>query len=161
MGHTGVVTPPVADPPANTADPKPPHSPAVRRLVLGLALLAAIGLFVLAGRMMDTGSSGNVSVSGDVVERLIPADGDEALSQSPVALDLATGWGLELLVLNGTEVPEIEWDVTAPLGLYEFLPADGKSVEALRTGENCATATIFRLADLSNTRVVTWCFDVF
>jgi hypothetical protein len=132
----------------------------VRRAVLVGAVLVAIALFVIAGLSADTDTNDEVGVSGDIVERLIPARDEEALRQTPVGLDLSPGWGLSRLTINGVDTREDEWDVTAALGLYQYRPASGQTVEALHADRNCASAEIFQLADLTNTRVIDWCFTI-
>lgn len=128
-------------------------------IVIGVAVLA-VGFFVLAGVLADTDTNDEVGVSGDIVERLTPARDQEALRQTPIALDLDDGWSLAALSVNGTPTREDEWQVTASLGLYQFQPGEGKSVEALTADRNCAHADIFQLADPTNTRIIDWCFTV-
>ena len=132
----------------------------LRRAVVGGAILLAIGLFVLAGMTADTSTDDEVGVSGDIVERLIPARNDETLRQSPVGIDLAPGWALASFTLNGSEIREDEWDVTAELGLYQFVPGSGKTVEVLKADQNCVTMQVFQIADITNTRPIDWCFTV-
>jgi hypothetical protein len=126
-------------------------------LLMG-AVLFAIGLFVMAGMLADTDASDEAGVSGDIVERLIPARDEEALRQTPVGIDLDEGWGLGRLSINGVDTREDEWEVTAGLGLYQFRPGEGKTVELLEADRNCARAEIFQLVDPTNSRAIDWCF---
>jgi hypothetical protein len=127
-------------------------------MALMAADLFAIGLFVLAGMLADTDSSDEVGVSGDIVERLIPSRDEEALRQTPVGVDLDDGWALGRLTINGVDTREDEWEVTAGLGLYQFRPASGKTVETLVADRNCAQAEVFQLVDPTNSRMIDWCF---
>ena len=68
-------------------------------------------------------------MSGEVVERLIPSEDFAVLQQNPVGVDLAAGWGVTAITVNGASVPENEWDVTPELGLYQVIPTDGQTVE--------------------------------
>lgn len=130
----------------------------LRRVLVVGAVLLAIGLFVLAGFAADTGSP-SADVSGDFVERLEPAPGTEAFGQQPIQLDLAPGWALASLTVNGTTVPESEWTVTPELNLYQFLPADGKSVEEYAAQRNDVRAEVFPVQDPADLRPVSWSFD--
>lgn len=144
----------------------PPTAPPVtgrdwlRRGILTGLVLFAVGLLVLAGMSADTSSDDDVSISGDIVERLTPAPNDEVLSQTPIALDLATGWGVAALTVNDTTILEQDWDVTGELALYQFFPGEGTSLDRLKADRNCVEAQLFRLADPTETRSVDWCFTV-
>jgi hypothetical protein len=129
-------------------------------MIIAAILLLAAGAFVLAAMVSDSGHDESVAVSGGIVERLIPGENQETLRQTPVGLDLAPGWGVSRLTINGIDTREDEWDVTGELGLYQYVPAEGKSVEELQADQNCVNAEIFALADLANTRIIDWCFTV-
>jgi hypothetical protein len=132
----------------------------LRRGILTSLVLFAVGLLVLAGMSADTSNDDGVSISGDIVERLTPAPDDEVLSQTPIGLDLATGWGVQTLTVNDTPILEQDWDVTGELALYQFFPGDGTSLDRLKADRNCVQAQLFRLADPTETRTVDWCFTV-
>jgi hypothetical protein len=139
-----------------------PRSPranrTLRRVIVGAVVLVAAGCFVVAGLVADTDSAGQVAVSGDVVERLIPAEDFAVLQQNPVGIDLAPGWGVRAITVNGVSVPESEWDVTAELGLYQVIPTDGNVLERLLAQENCAEVIAFELLDPTSTETIDWCF---
>jgi hypothetical protein len=124
------------------------------------AVIFAIGLLVVAGMSTDTSNNDSTAGAGDTVERLTPPPDDQALRQTPIALDLATGWGLAELVVNGTPILEQDWDVTPELGLYQFTPGPDTSLEQLKADENCVRAQIFQLADPTQRDTVNWCFTV-
>jgi hypothetical protein len=128
---------------------------------IALVILFAVGMFVLAGLLADTDADEEGGVSGEVIERLTPARDEEAVRQTPIALDLVTGWGLDRLTINGVETREDEWEVTAGLSLYQYRPGDGKSVESLLSDRNCVNAEVFQLVDPTNTRSIDWCFTAF
>jgi hypothetical protein len=148
----------VPEQPALPAGGPPSGREVVRRMIVAAVVLVAIGLLVLAAMLSDSAHDDDVTVSGGVVERLIPGENQETLRQTPVGLDLAPGWGVSRLSINGVDTREDEWDITPELGLYQYLPASGKTVESLQADQNCVSATIFQLADLAETRVVNWCF---
>ncbi len=127
-----------------------------RRLVYVAVVVAAIGLFVLAGQLADTDSSPQ-SAAGGAIERLIPADNEETFQRNAVGVDLAPGWGLLSLEIDGIEIPEDQWEVTSELGLYRFVPGDGQVMDSLPPVRTVTiTATVFPLADPQTTRSVSW-----
>jgi hypothetical protein len=129
-------------------------------MILVVLVLSAIGLFVLACMSADTSNDDGIAVSGDIVERLTPASEDEVLRQAPVAVDLAPGWALGALTINGTPVLEQDWKVTAELGLYQFFPAEHEDLEVIKADQNCVEAEAFQLADPTETQQIDWCFTV-
>jgi hypothetical protein len=109
------------------------------KIVAAVVVAIAAGLFTLGVRSLDD-------------------SGDDPAS---VGIDLATGWG-GTLVIDGVEIPEDELDLTPELGLVEFTPGEGRTVDALRPGRNCVSAVIWRLSDGRGVadRTVPWCFEV-
>ncbi|MCZ7631056.1 MAG: hypothetical protein M5U19_19320 [Microthrixaceae bacterium] len=94
------------------------------------------------------------------MDRLIPASGDEVLSQSEVGVDLAVGYDAYLIV-NGTEIrSEADGLVSDPgLGLVRFQPGEGKPVESLAPEKNCVIAMVWPQADGRDAaEPVSWCF---
>jgi hypothetical protein len=133
----------------------------VRRGLVALAVLAALGLFVLAGLAADTDSaSDEVPVTGGPVEELLPAEDAEVLQQQLVQIDLMTGWTGELSI-NGIRIPEDQLTRNEGLATIGYEPGDGKVVEKLGP-ENCADATIWLIAegpDGPSRDTVKWCFQ--
>ena len=130
----------------------------VRRVIIGAVIVLALACFVVAGLVADTDSAGQTAVSGDVVERLIPSEDFAVLQQNPVGVDLAAGWGVTAITVNGVSVPENEWDVTPELGLYQVIPTDGQTLERLLPQENCVQVVAFELLDPTSTETIDWCF---
>lgn len=155
--------------PAMDAPTRPPDSTRYRVVVTVLLAVAAalVGLAVWAADTEDpaeiTVSGGGGSTgSGTVVESTLPRDGAEALRQTAIQADLATGYDGTLTV-NGVEVPEGELVKEPNLGLLGFTPGDGKAVERLDTGRNCVVVTYWKLAegrDGPARGTYQWCFDV-
>jgi len=130
---------------------------AVRRSLMGAAVLVGLGCFVLAGLSADTEPTDAVNVSGDVVERLIPSADFAVLRQNPVGVDLAPGWGVESITVNGRAIPEDQWDVTPELNLYQVRPGPDQVLdELLPTNEVQVVA--FELLDPTSTETITWEF---
>ena len=127
-----------------------------RRLAYVAVVLTAIGLFVAAGQLADTDGSPETTAGG-AVESLIPGDSEETFQSNAVGIDLAAGWGLASLEVDGVEIPEDQWEVTGELGLYRFVPGDGQVMKSLPpVGTVTISATIFPLADPQTTRTVSW-----
>ena len=127
-----------------------------RRLIYVVIVAVAIGLFVLAGQLAATDRSDGTAAGG-AVERLIPAENSETFQGNAVGVDLAPGWALLNLQVDGVEIPEDEWNVTSELGLYQFQPGEGQIMQTLPPVRTVTlSATIFTLADPSVTRTVTW-----
>lgn len=141
----------------------PTYSTRFKLFAAGL-LLVAVAAFVGAYlTFSETGDDPVLSSSGQdrYVEQLIPARDSQVLQQSRIGIDLATGW-TGVLVVNGTEIPEDELDITQELGLVQFTPAEGGTVEELRAGRNCVTAIVWPLSEgrTEGARTIQWCFEV-
>ena len=130
-----------------------------RRLLLAALVAVGLGLIVLAGLWASTGESDDVVVTGDVVDQLVPARGDEVLRQARLGIDLAAGW-TGVLVINGVEIPEDQLIRSEPLNQVFYQPGEGQEVEQLDPGQNCVTAVVWQLSQSRDqARDITWCFD--
>ncbi|HEX4905789.1 MAG TPA: hypothetical protein VFU93_10080 [Acidimicrobiales bacterium] len=133
----------------------------MRRVVIGLLLVVAVGMFWLAGR------NGNADpepvVSESAVEQLIPADGSPSvLRQAEIGIDLKDGWTGELSV-NGVFIPEDQLRRNEPLAQLFFTPGPGKEIEQFRSGTVVVVASIWRPIDgetRDDARQVVWRFKV-
>ncbi len=130
-----------------------------RRLLLAALLAVGLGLIVLAGLWASTGEPDDVVVTGDVVDQLVPARGDEVLRQARLGIDLAPGW-TGVLVINGVEIPEDQLIRSDPLNQVFYQPGEDQEVEQLDAGQNCVTAVVWQLSQSrEQARDITWCFD--
>ena len=133
----------------------------MRRVVLGLLLVVAVGMFWLAGQ------NGNADpepvVSESAVEQLIPADGSPSvLRQAEIGIDLKDGWTGELSV-NGVFIPEDQLRRNDPLAQVFFTPGPGKEIERFDSGTVVVIASIWRPIDgetREDGRQVVWRFKV-
>lgn len=133
----------------------------VRRLLIGLVLvLAALGL-LFAGQLAQTGEdAGGPVVTGEAVERLIPAAGSEVLAQEPIGVDLAPGY-TGVLFLNGVELPEDQLVRRAGIDEILYRPSAEDAAVEFTAGENCAEALVWPVEETrEDGRSVTWCFEV-
>lgn len=132
------------------------------RIVAAVVLAIAAALAVIAVRSLEGGGDDPVLGGGDaaVVESLIPRRNAQVPQQSTVGIDLVTGWE-GTLVIDGVEIPLDELTLTPEIGLIEYTPGDGKTVEDLQPGRNCVSAVIWRIADGRGVadRTIPWCFE--
>lgn len=133
----------------------------IRRLIVGLLLLAALGAFAVAGRNGTTDPE--PFLSGDAVEAVIPANGSPSvLRQAEIGIDLATGWTGELTI-NGTPIPDDQLRRNDPLNQLFFTPGPGTDIERLDAGLVIVSASIWRYVDgetREDARQVSWSFHV-
>ena len=124
-------------------------------LLVGAAVALAVGLAAT-----DTSESDDTTPS-DIVERFIPKQNDEVLRQAELGIDLAPGYDGTIGV-NGVAIPVEDQRRVPEQNQVFFTPGEGKAVEQLLAGPNCATATVWKAADgpgTANDRTFTWCFE--
>jgi len=133
------------------------------KIVAAAVISVAIVAFALAYVTAKDGSDDPVLEAGnaDYVETLLPERNAQVPQQSSVGIDLVADW-TGILVLNGTEIPEDELQITPELGLIQYTPAKGKAVEELRAGTNSITAVVWPRSESRETasQNVTWTFEV-
>jgi hypothetical protein len=134
----------------------------MRRVVIGLLLLAAAGSWALAGRYGVDGTE-DIKLTDAAVEQLVPGDGSpNVLRQSEIGIDLATGW-TGVLSVNGVEIPEDQYRRNEPLNQVFFTPGEGQEIERLPAGPVIVVATIWRPVageSREDGRQVVWRFNV-
>lgn len=126
----------------------------VRRLIiallLGVAALAAVGLTRL--------SSGDSQPVSSIIESITPGNGDSALQQGQLTVDLLTGWDGSLTI-DGKAIPDSQVTKVREQGKLTFQPGAGKVLEYFPAGQNCVTLKYWQLAtgpEQSFTKA--WCF---
>ncbi len=132
-----------------------------RRVVIGVAIIAAVAGIYFTGRAATTGLDSTSDGLPDSVDRLIPASGDEVLRQAQVGIDVATGHDAYLIV-NGVEIRTVEDGLIKDLGTGQILvqPGVGKTLESLNEGRNCVVAMVWESLQTETTASpVSWCFD--
>ena len=81
--------------------------------------------------------------------------------QAELGVDLAPGYDGTIAV-NGVEIPVDEQRRVPEQNEVYFTPGEGKVVERLLAGPNCATAIVWKAADgrgTPNDQSFTWCFE--
>jgi hypothetical protein len=137
-----------------------PMSPGRYRILVGAILGLAVVALVVGILVTDTDQTDDAG-SSDIVERFIPKPDDEVVRQAELGIDLAPGYDGTIAV-NGVEIPEEDQRRVPEQNEVFFTPGEGKAVERLNAGPNCATATVWRAADgrgTANDRTFTWCFE--
>jgi len=134
------------------------------RLLAGLVIVAAVGLFTLAYLSFQEGSEDPILQSGEAdefVDELIPARSASVVQQQTVGIDLIPTW-TGVLVVDGTEIPQDQLQVTPELGLIQFTPNEGQAVEQLRAGTNTVDAIVWPRSESRETaaRTISWTFEV-
>ncbi|MBW3611512.1 MAG: hypothetical protein KY438_08275 [Actinobacteria bacterium] len=112
-----------------------------RKVVVGLALVAALAAFVYAFTL-GKGVTDEVATTG-AVEVLTPRQGAQVLRQSEIGIDLAPEW-TGVLQINGIEIPEDQLRRVPPQNQVFFTPGPGKEIEELPAGQVEAVALIWR-----------------
>ena len=133
----------------------------LRRIVISLLLVVAIGMFWLAGKNGDNEVKPTVTESA--VEALIPQDGSPSvLRQAEIGIDLKDGWTGELTI-NGRFIPDDQVRHNDPLNQLFFTPGPGKEIETLPAGTVIVVASVWRPIDgetRDDGRQVVWRFKV-
>jgi hypothetical protein len=132
-----------------------------RRLLILIVAVASITAIVFAAQLAQTGDDGNELVlSGQDVERLIPARNSEILAQESVGIDLAPGF-TAVLLLNGVEIPEDQLNRRTGVDEILYRPADDDAAVEYEAGENCLVALVWPVDRTRfEARSVSWCFNV-
>ena len=147
--------------------PPPPRSPLRTRVsIAALALFGVLGLVVAA--LVGSGDDDATSAvtASPAVDRVIPSPGDQVLQQQRVAVILDARYRLSSLVVYQSEQLTGGVDVTAQvdhvegLNRFEFVPGEGKLIEALSPDTNCAVATFVLIARPEEADTARWCFEV-
>lgn len=131
----------------------------LRRVVIGLLLLTAVGLLYVAGRNGTT--EPEPILTEGAVEAVIPGNGSPSvLRQAEIGIDLAAGWTGELNI-NGVPIPEDQLRRVDQLNQLFFMPGEGKEIERLAAGRVLVIASIWKFDEgetREDARQVTWSF---
>jgi hypothetical protein len=133
-----------------------------RRVVITALLVFAVGLLWFATTQdADQSLEPKAGRIDSAVEQVVPGDGDAALRQSQIGVDLEPGW-TGVLAVDGTEIPEDQLRRNEPLNQVFFTPGEGQVIEELDPGSHNASALIWRTASQTRNegRTVNWSFRV-
>jgi hypothetical protein len=133
-----------------------------RRVVITALLLFAVGLLWWATTQdADQSLEPREGRIDSAVEQVVPGDGDAALRQGQIGVDLEAGW-TAVLAVDGKEIPEDQLRRNDPLNQVFFTPGEGQEIEELEPGPHRASALIWRTASQTRNegRTVNWEFRV-
>jgi hypothetical protein len=133
-----------------------------RRVVITALLTFAVGLLWWATTQdADQDRSLRVGRIDSAVEQVVPGNGDAALRQEQIGVDLEPGWTAALAV-DGRQIPEDQLRRNDPLNQVFFTPGEGQEIDELAPGPHVASALIWRPATETRDdgRTVTWRFRV-
>lgn len=155
--------------------------PKSTRIVLSLLIAIAVGLFVVAALAPGEQEPQVSLLNNPAIQAISPGQGDEALQQNRVTLDLAPGFDGELVSVGGINIPldvqikgagsaapgastgDIEGFVDGPeIG---FLPGDAETgaqnvMDHLPSGRVCVIARYWPTQFPQQRSTVQWCFEV-
>ena len=167
--------------PEQPALPGPAPAPAtgwptwLRRSVIGIVLVAALGVAIWGSR--SASSSGDGEFKNGAIVALSPIPDAQALRQTAVGADLAVGWDGRLTV-NGIDIPEAEMvgardpATVDPADLAQnglrannrntvyFKPGPGKVIESFEQGTVTITLRYYRDGHPESSDTRTWTIRV-
>ena len=129
-----------------------------RRLVISVLLAAAAVAMVYAFTLGEDEKP--VRFANPAVRNVYPAPGDGVARQTTVFVELATGYDLKALVLQGTAIQKGDLEVITGLNRFAYTPGEGKVIEKFEPGRTCATAEFVELSDTTGAlQRFSWCFS--
>jgi len=137
-------------------------------IIASTIILVAGGLLIWVVQSAVTGDENASASKPAFVERLIPESGSEVLAQTTVGIDLSVEYDATLTI-NGVTVDAVVDRIEGnglhkvpEVGLIEFQPGPGKTVESLRKGErNNVIALVWKRSDgQASAQPVAWTFNV-
>ena len=132
-------------------------SKAMRRSIIALLLLV-VAASVFGLTRLSSGPSQAVSA---IIESTVPGNGDQIQQQSPITVDLLSGWDAKLTI-DGRAIPDQQLQKVKEQGIIKFQPGPGKVLEYFPAGQNCVTLTYWQLANPDSTFTApAWCFTAY
>lgn len=127
------------------------------RLIITTGVMVAFAAFWLAGSL---GGDAETKPQLDLaVDSVFPTDGSIQPRQTTVSIDLATGWTLTQLSIDGVAIPPIDVSTAGDaLGIYTFTPGPGAAIEEFGVGEIRVTAVIVNEVLDDEVRTIGWAF---
>ena len=127
------------------------------RIIITGGLILAIGAFTLAFRTAQTGEQGEQLDLA--VESVFPTQGSLEPRQTPVSIDLATGWTLDQLIIDNVRIDaEFINDSGRQLGQFFFEPDEGTPFPLFEPGTIEVVALIFNELEPTEQRTISWSF---
>ena len=152
--------------PSPEQPPPPRSSLRIRVSIAALVVFGILGFVVAALVGSGDDDADSAATASPAVDRVIPNPGDEVLQQQRVGVVLDARYRLSSLVVYPSEQVGNGDDVTAEvnhiegLNQFEFVPGEGRLIEALSPDTNCVVATFVLIARPEEADTVRWCFEV-
>ena len=129
---------------------------AVRRSIIAVLLLV-VAASVYGLTRLDSSESNATTA---IVQSVSPANNDKILQQSPIDIDLETGWDARLTI-DQRAIPPEQLERVEAQGKFTFQPGPGKAFETFPAGQNCATLTYWQIrTGPGQSFDYQWCFTV-
>lgn len=126
------------------------------RIIIGTGLAIVAAVMVVAAGL---GNPGDGQALDQSLDGILPLQGALEPRQTPISIDLAEGWVLEQLVIEGVPINTEFIDAGgAPLGIYSFQPGPGKPFESFEVGQVRILAIVQNLLNDRDQRTITWSF---
>ena len=129
-----------------------------RRIVVSILLALAAGGVVLAFTLGEEPEE--VRYTHPAVRTVYPAPGDGVARQTTVFVELATGYDIKALVIDGTAIQRGDLEVITGLNRFAYTPGEGKVIETFPPGRTCPTAEFVNVTDAAAAlQRFSWCFS--
>lgn len=130
----------------------------VQRLVISVLLAGALVTLVIAFTLHQDTEPIRLTHQG--VRVVSPAPGERLPRQTEVYVELASGYTLDALQVEGQAVGGDDLEQIVGLNRWSFTPGEGKSIERFHPGRACATAEFHAVATADDPQTFTWCFSL-
>lgn len=100
-----------------------------------------------------------VRYTHSAVRTVYPAPGDAVQQQTTVFIELASGYDIKALVIQGTAIQRDDLEVITGLNRFAYTPGEGKVIEEFEPVRTCPTAEFVDVTDPTATlQRFDWCF---
>jgi hypothetical protein len=129
-----------------------------RRVVLSVLLaVAAVGMYVVSTMHDDSPTGGARS---RIVKSVYPTPGSIQPRQTEVSVELDPSY-VGSLAINATTIPDDQLSVIRGLNRISYTPGEGREIERLPAGLNCAVVRFHPVAGApGQPGSYRWCFSV-
>jgi len=126
---------PIRPLPAGT---RPRRLPSTRTIIVGLGVLVAVNLLIIAAHTGGQGQDNLGSPPPPEIERLVPEPGSVIRTQEDVGADLKDTY-TGALFIDERRIPQDQTKIEPSLGQVSFRPGPGKEIAVLSEGLHHAT----------------------
>lgn len=112
--------------------------PSARTIIVGLGVLVAVNLLIIAAHTGGQGQDNLGSPPPPEIERLVPQPGSVIRPQEDVGADLKDTY-IGALFIDDVRIPDTDAKIERSLGQVSFRPGPDKEITELRPGNHHAT----------------------